>query len=160
MGFFGDMLDDLGPDGLFATPEERAQQRGVRRAKEELAHREYLARAESDPPPTTPATPTRPGFFGNLMDDLDPDSLFATSEERAAQRNSRQASEELAYRQHMADAEAEAQATKQTTQPSPETAPPLTGPTGWMLIGLLALSPILILIAGYSVFRLRQDDAP
>lgn len=155
MGFFADLLDDLGPDGLFATPEERAQQRGIRRAKEELARREYLGRAEPDA--TTPAgqqTPAKPeSFFGSLLDDLGPDGLFATPEERAAQRGSRQAIEDLAYREHMEQAEAQAQAARQTANPQP-TDQPLSGLNGCMLMGLLAVSPFLVLIAGYCVFQI------
>ena len=157
MGFFGDMLDDLGPDGLFATPEERAQQRGVRRAKEELARREHLDRTE----PTAPsrvqaetenqATAARPpGFFGNLLDNLDPDELFATSVEPAEHRGIRQAKEEIAYREHLAQADADVESTEQTAN-TRDADPPLSGLTGWMLMGLLVLSPILTLIAGYSV---------
>lgn len=155
MGFFGDMLDDLGPDGFFATPEERAQQRGVRRAKEELAHREYLDRADPNAatqPAPKPAPASRRGFFGNLMDELGPDSLLATPEERASQRSSRLATEAQAYRNTLDEPEAEA--TRQTAHPPPDTPQPLTGLNGWMLMGLLAVSPALVIIAVYFASRL------
>lgn len=154
MGFFGDLLDDLGPDGFFATPEERAQQRGVRRAKEELAHRQHLDQADPNAttqPAPTPAPPSRRGFFGNLMDDLGPEDLFATPEERAAQHGSRLATEAQAYRNTLAEAEAET--TRQTAHPPPDTPQPLTGINGWMLMGLLAVSPVLVIIAVYLASR-------
>lgn len=145
MGFLGDMLDDPGPDGLFATPEERARQRGVQRTKAELARREYPARAEpNDRRQRVQRRVLRPNAGRPL------DSMFATSEARAQPRGAQQAAGELAYRECLAQAAANPK----------DAGPPPDDTTIRAVVGLPAGLLIVAVIAAYLAIHIRATYLP